>query len=44
MRYRHIQTGILAEFVRQTAHGWMCVDVADRGHFMIYPAEQWEAA
>lgn len=25
MRYRHKPTGVLCEFVRITAHGWLCV-------------------
>jgi len=44
MRYRHKTTGVLCKFVRITAHGWLCVDVNDRGHYLCYPETEWEAA
>lgn len=44
MRYRHKPTGVLCEFIRATAHGWLCVDAGDRNHWMIYPETEWEAA
>lgn len=42
MKLRHIPTRLLCEFIRETPHGWLCVECADRGHWLIFPAAEWE--
>ena len=41
MRLRHLATRLVCEFVRETAHGWLCVECANRNHWLCYPREQW---
>jgi len=40
MRYRHGKT--ICEFVRRVGDNLLCVDVADRNHYLSYPLAQWE--
>ena len=47
MRYRHIPTGQVAEFIRVTRDGYLLCWFRENdgsAHYMVYPAEQWEAA
>lgn len=43
MRYKHISSGIIAELVRRIGGSLLCVDCANRNHFLCYPESEWEA-
>ena len=43
MKYKHIPTGLVCEFVKRCGDNLLCVECDNRNHYMSYPAEQWEA-
>lgn len=42
MRYTHIATGIVCEFVNRVNGNLLCVDCANRNHYLSYPEAQWQ--
>lgn len=42
MRYKHIASGVICELVKRIGGNLLCVDCANRNHWLNYPEEQWE--
>jgi hypothetical protein len=42
MRYRY--RGLLCEFVKRINGNLLCVDCADKNHWLCYPESEWERA